>query len=299
MSTREQRARERDGASLRQRIRASWSELSRSERAIAQYILDTHPQVAFETVHSLGAASGTSARSVMRLVQKLGYPGYPELQSELQREIEERLSSPVARFRTSVGNGDGVPWIERITQNLAELAEEAAAVEAGAPRIARAKGRVFVFGAGKSAGLAMYMWHELALVRPSTVLLSGADLEVIDQVFDVGPQDALIACDFRRYPPLVGRVASLARDAGAYVFVICDTPMAPAAVVADDLLAVRTTSTFLFDSYVAALAGIDLLVGLVAKALPESRLAARLDAFETAAKRGAVFREIDRRPSDV
>lgn len=298
MSTRERGARSREDESLRRRIRASWKDLSRSERAIAQYILDTHPQVAFETLHSLGAASCTSARSVMRLVQKLGYPGYPELQSELHREIEAQLSSPVARFRTSAGDGDGVPWIKRITQNLAALAEEAASVETGAPRIARAQGRVFVLGAGKSTGLASYMWHELALVRPSTVLLSGADLEVIDQVFDIGPQDALIACDFRRYPPLVGRVAALARDAGAYVFVICDTPMAPAAVFADEVLAVRTASTFLFDSYVSALAGIDLLVGLVAKALPEARLAARLEAFEAVAERGAVFGGMDRRPSD-
>jgi DNA-binding MurR/RpiR family transcriptional regulator len=283
--------------SLRDRIRSSWPELSRSERAIAQHLLDTHPQVAFETVHSLGNSTHTSARSVMRLVQKLGYPGYPELQAELQREIEARLSSPVDRFRTAAA-GDGVPWIDQITQNLAALAEEADSLEQAAARLARAKGRVFVFGAGKPAAIAIYLWHELALVRPRTVLLSGSDLEVVDQIFDIGPRDAVVICDFRRYPRLGRRIATLARAADAYVFVICDMPMAPAADFADDVLAVRTASTFLFDSYVAALAAVDLLTGLVARALPGPQLAARLEAFEAAAERGGVFSELSRGGGD-
>lgn len=280
---------------VRDRIKAKWGELSRSERAIAQHVLDTYPQAAFDTVHSLGEATSTSARSVMRFVQKLGYPGFPELQAELQADIEARLSSPAARLRSSAGieSADGV--LEVLVANLAALEGMADEIDAVAGRLAKSRGRIWCFGAGKASAAASYLWHELALVRPGCHLLAGSDFEVLDPLLDAGPEDVVIVFDLRRYPRLGERVARLSREAGAHVLAITDGAMAPGAAAADEALVVRTGSQQLFDSYVAVFALLDLLVGRIVAVLGEAKVSRRLDVFEGVAAAVGVFADGSRR----
>lgn len=277
---------------LRHRIKQEWEQLSKSERSIAAHLMESYPQAAFETVQSLGDITGTSGRSVVRLVQKLGYSGFPDLQHELQGDIELRLSSPAARLRVQESSGDGGPaWLEKTVQNIAGIEEATDAVTAAAGVLAKAKGRVLLHGSGKSAAIALYLWHELVLVRPSVVLLSGSKFEVVDAAFDVGSDDVAVVFDMRRYPPLAAQLAAATREAGGTVVVVSDSPFSPASHLSDHVLAVKTGSTFVFDSYASAFALVDLLVSQVIRALPAGRVAARLNAFEGAAARTALFGE--------
>src|ERR671921_456512 len=77
-------------------LRARFDEFSRSQKDVAQYIVDHLDEVAFQTAEELARRASTSSSTVVRLSQALGFEGFPELQ---QAAIEE--------YRHKVANGSG------------------------------------------------------------------------------------------------------------------------------------------------------------------------------------------------
>lgn len=276
-------------AHLRQRITAQWSALSRSERIVAEYLIKTYPDVAFETVQSLGAATGTSGRTALRLVQKLGYAGFPALQSAIQGDIVVRLGSPATRLRTRSEGADPSRIDAQAVRNIESVSDHFRALELLAQRMSASRGRVFIHGAGKALALATYLWHGLSLLKRGSTLMRGSELEVLQAALDIGPQDFVIVCEFRRYPRTGGRVAQAARRVGGKVVAISDSDVAPAAVLAEQVFAVPTLSDSIFDSYVAAFLLTEVFLGYMAKELPKEELERRLEDFDRLAAETHVF----------
>src|ERR687886_2905395 len=78
-------------------IQARFDEFSRSQKDVAQYIVDHLDEVAFATAEELARRANTSSSTVVRFSQALGFEGFPELQQAAREEYRRR--APVA------GNG--------------------------------------------------------------------------------------------------------------------------------------------------------------------------------------------------
>src|SRR5947209_14411063 len=68
-------------------IRARFDECSRSQKDVAQYIVDHLDEAAFQTAEELARRANTSSSTVVRFSQALGFEGFPrseEHTSELQ-----------------------------------------------------------------------------------------------------------------------------------------------------------------------------------------------------------------------
>ena len=66
--------------SLSAYIQARFDEFSRSQKDVAQYIVDHLDEVAFQTAEELARRANTSSSTVVRFSQALGFEGFPELQ---------------------------------------------------------------------------------------------------------------------------------------------------------------------------------------------------------------------------
>ena len=272
--------------------------MSPSERLVARHLLDTYPRAVFETVQEVAAGAGTSSRSVVRLVSKLHYAGYPDLQAELRSDVERRLSSPMSRLKMipedgRSGGGRSLEldqMLEHVAANLGALAMlDAAAIEAAASLIVEGSGRVVVFGGGKALALAKYMWFELILLRDRCVMLSGQELEVVDQCMDLTASDVVILFEFRRYPRLGAPVCAMALQAGAHLIVISDSDMSPSALKTPHAFVVQTLAPSVVDSYTAGFAFVDLLAHACELKLSKQKLRARLAAYENASDAAGAF----------
>ena len=69
-----------------------FSEMSKSQKMIASYILDHYEEAVFMTAAKLGEALHISESTVVRFALMLGYDGYPEFQKALESWVKERLS---------------------------------------------------------------------------------------------------------------------------------------------------------------------------------------------------------------
>src|SRR5205807_10221884 len=79
-------------------IRARFDEFSRSQKDVAQYIVDHLDEAAFQTAEALARRANTSSSTVVRFSQALGFEGFPELQQAAREEY---------RRRTTPANGNG------------------------------------------------------------------------------------------------------------------------------------------------------------------------------------------------
>ncbi len=93
--------------SLSKYIQARFDECSRSQKDVAQYIVDHLDEAAFQTAEELARRANTSSSTVVRFSQALGFEGFPELQAaarEEYRRVHARAAEP-AGARAPSSNG--------------------------------------------------------------------------------------------------------------------------------------------------------------------------------------------------
>src|SRR3954452_12302952 len=71
-------------------IRARFDDFSRSQKDVAQYIVDHLDEAAFQTAEELARRANPSSSTVVRFSQALGFEGFPELQSAAREEYRRR-----------------------------------------------------------------------------------------------------------------------------------------------------------------------------------------------------------------
>src|SRR5215472_18726264 len=87
------------GAHIGEVVRQHQADLSPAERKLARVLLASYPIAGLESVARFAERAGVSPPTVTRFITKLGFRGYPEFQETLRREVQSRLSSPLARYR--------------------------------------------------------------------------------------------------------------------------------------------------------------------------------------------------------
>ena len=88
--------------SLSKYIQARFDECSRSQKDVAQYIVDHLDEAAFQTAEELARRANTSSSTVVRFSQALGFEGFPELQAaarEEYRRVQRQGGRRTARRR--------------------------------------------------------------------------------------------------------------------------------------------------------------------------------------------------------
>ena len=76
-----------------ERIRSAFPGLPRAERLVADAILTAHPSAGLVTVASLADRAEVSGPTVIRLVTRLGFQGFPEFQEALIENLNSSSSS--------------------------------------------------------------------------------------------------------------------------------------------------------------------------------------------------------------
>ena len=74
-------------------ISARFDEFSRSQKDVAQYVVDHLDEVAFHTAEELARRANTRSSTVVRFSQALGFEGFPELQEAAREEYRHHHRS--------------------------------------------------------------------------------------------------------------------------------------------------------------------------------------------------------------
>ena len=73
-----------------ERLQRSFDELTRAERQLANSILENYPVSGLGSITTVASNAAVSTPTVVRMVRKLGFAGFPQFQAELRRELEAK-----------------------------------------------------------------------------------------------------------------------------------------------------------------------------------------------------------------
>src|SRR5258708_3389300 len=157
-------------------IRARFDEFSRSQKDVAQYIVDHLDEAAFQTAEELARRANTSSSTVVRFSQALGFEGFPELQQAARDEYRRRPAGGTEALAAA-------PLFSLDhTEFEAALAADHVSVEDTAHKLSRtdvelaidaivSAEKVLIAGTDQMASFASYLRHLLILLhlRPQIV----------------------------------------------------------------------------------------------------------------------------------
>ena len=96
-------------------IKKIYDSLTRAERQLAGVILENYPMSGMGSITRLAEKASVSTPTVARMVQKLGYSGFPEFQDALRQEVEARFSNPIAKHESWAQSAPEAHILNRFT----------------------------------------------------------------------------------------------------------------------------------------------------------------------------------------
>ncbi len=282
-------------APLEERIVAALSGLSRKQKEIARFVLDNQEIVAFSSASELGGRTDSSAATVVRFCQALGYKGYIDLQSAVRdqvsrqwpavRRFQERLDNPlpkedlVARaFSTDIHN------IERTAERTADDRLQAAAGE-----IRRAR-QILVVGGGLTSTVVGFFAHALQVIGLPVQCVAGGGEPLALALAFLRPEDVVIGVGFWRNLRDVVQAIEQAQEIGATTIGITDSRLSPLARLPDHHFLVATSGVAHNLSPVATLSLLNTLVATLSFDMPE-RVVESLHMVDEAYRRSGLLAE--------
>lgn len=267
------------------RVAAVSSELTRTERRIAEAVLAEPTLLAFGTVSDLAGRVGTSRPSVVRFAVKLGFDGYSDLQEHVRSDLSRRLSRPSERIRSD--DEFASPARARVDDGISSVFDALQRGRIGelAAAIATADNVWIVSGETSLAG-AHALHSGLSMVRPGVHSLR--DHFLVTDLNDAGSGDVAIVFDFFRYRRQVLKAARVFAQSRASLIAVTDSPLSPLAELADTWCRIEIPAVGPFDSSVPVVLFAELLVAQVANELKDDATR-RIDRIEVLWKETEVF----------
>ena len=247
-------------------IAAVSSDLTPTQRRIADAALAEPTLLAFGTVSDLADRVGTSRPSIVRFATKLGFEGYADLQQHIRSDLSRRLSRPSERIRSGGGHGASARTV--INEAIASVfdAVEGDRIAALVTPIVQAR-KVWVLSGETSQAGAHAMQSGLSMVRPGVHWLEEHSFGT--ELSDAAPGDTAVVIDFPRYRKQVTLAAGVLADAGVTVVAITDSPLSPLVKLADTWSQIKVPAVGPFDSSVPIVAMCELVVAQVALELQD------------------------------
>jgi DNA-binding MurR/RpiR family transcriptional regulator len=271
-------------------LRAGRGDLTPSEMRVAQALLADYPAAGLQTVAALAAAAGVSAPTVVRLVAKLGFPGFATLQNRLRAELSARSVGPVELYPDPEPGAAPSPLLRRcqrtighaVTQSLREL--DPVELDRAVALLADHDREVVLTGGRVSSTHADYLARYLALLRPDVRYLQPDRAARDAALLDIGRRSTVVVFDYRRYDDEVVEFGREAARRGGKVVLFTDHYLSPLASSATVLLTTVVDGPRPFLTLAPALAVVESIVlGVVESSGP--RLRRRLETFDRLAAR--------------
>src|ERR1041385_2904649 len=215
-------------------ISARFEEFSRSQKDVAQYVVDHLDEVAFHTAEELARRANTSSSTVVRFSQALGFEGFPELQEAAREEYRHH-------HRTAKTPDTATPLLS-LDQSLFEqaVAADHVNVEDPARRVSRsevdgaieaiaAAERILIAGTDQMAFFASYLRHLLMLLDIRAEIAASPSQEALSRLGRIDDGTLVIGLSAGRPHPLVVRAMKIARHRHARTLAVVDATLSEVA----------------------------------------------------------------------
>lgn len=200
--------------------------LTETERRIVDALVDERHETVFLSGPQLAERLSVHEAAATRLAQKLGYKGYPQLRSSLQKEMMDSQDAAMRMRRSVKMAGEKGYLADLIASEISALEHLVQAISQeelnkAADLIFAAK-RVLLFGQGHASSVLSFLQRRLDRFGMTTVALSGRGRDIAERIVSLGADDIVIGMAFRNQPEGYGPLIAHAQTVGAKTILISD-----------------------------------------------------------------------------
>jgi DNA-binding MurR/RpiR family transcriptional regulator len=225
-------------------ISARFEEFSRSQKDVAQYVVDHLDEVAFHTAEELARRANTSSSTVVRFSQALGFEGFPELQEAARDEYRHHHRSTAGVGGPDISaplfSLDQSPFEQAIAADHVNVEDTArrvsrSEVDAAIEAIASAE-KILIAGTDQMAFFASYLRHLLMLLDVRAEIAASPSQEALSRLGRIDEHTLVIGLSAGRPHPLVLRAMKIARHRRAATLAIVDATLSDVAKLSERTL---------------------------------------------------------------
>lgn len=257
------------GVTVLDRLRAGYGDYTVAERMIAGWLIDNLDRVPFETAASIGARVGVSAMTVGRFLKAQGWIRLAALKDELRDQRDApwllaRPRSPDARLQAELA---AIADVYALAQTDGWAA--VVALLAGART-------VHVAGFQTERGLAAAFADHLSHVRERVSSHETGAGQFLALLAGIGPEDALLLVDIRRYSRHFRMLGERVVAAGVPLIVVTDPYCPWARDLTPHILSAEVSLGHFWDMNTALASLLNLLVDDVVRRIGADKVHERL-----------------------
>lgn len=280
-----------------ERLREHSDSLTPLERQLSDVILQNYPVSGLGSITTLAETARVSTPTVARLIQKLGFEGYPEFQRALRRELDEAISSPLTKRERWVNDAPDEHILNRFTKavidNISQSLDEVDPLmfDKASDLVADTNRRIFVVGGRITRTLADYFFLHLQVIRDQVTHVASNSNAWPHYLLEVNDGDVIVIFDIRRYENSTLRLAEMATERHARIILFTDQWTSPVAQHAEITFRNRISAPSAWDSNVSMMLLVETLIAQVQEQDWDATRS-RMEALEDMFDRTRFFRKL-------
>lgn len=247
------------------RVREVYPTLTKSQKLIADSILENWENIAFVSPKELGARLGVSETTVIRFARSIGYESFTDLRQHSQDLIKERLT-PAEKMSATVRKiKSGETSLERLlTAEVENLKEGISRVSSDefyrAVDLIEGAKRVFVTGQGVSESLCKFLEFRFRRMQIDTRVVTGGGKGFYETLLLMNDRDVLFGIGFFRCSQDILRAFDYARARAIPTIALTHSTVSELALRSDVTLVANRGPVSLLNSLVVPMAILNALV---------------------------------------
>lgn len=252
--------------------------LTKTDKVIADYIVEHQDTVGLTTVANMARDIGVSDTSIIRLLRNIGYEGFADFKRDMAdrmvqayKENRDNLSvgEKYLKNRDALNKNDIITEVvEKTITNIRDTFEttDPELLKTAAECLMKAKHR-YIVGFRGASSCANYMARKMALLIPRVDAFDRAESIALEHIVDITKEDCLLMYSFPRYSEINTTILKKAKENGAKTILITDKITSPLAVDADYVLTAAVQGAGITVSYVVPLCISEALLLYISKNL--------------------------------
>ncbi len=277
-------------------LQSKFDHLTRAERQLSHSFMENYPVSGLGSITAVAKSAGVSTPTVARLVQKLGFKGFPSFQAALRKEVEATISDPIAKHDTWVDQApdehivnkfaDAV--LENVRHSLGQL--DIDTFENACKLLADTDKSLFIVGGRITRSLADYFFLHMQVLRKDVTHIQAISNAWPHYLLDIKKDDVLVVFDVRRYETSTQKLAEMAAEAGAKIILFTDQWLSPISKLADHTFSLKIVVPSAWDSSVMTILLMETIIADVQqRTWPETRV--RMEELEVMFDKTRFFRK--------
>ncbi len=180
--------------------------LTKTEKIIADYILDNINTICFSPVKDVALGCGASDTSIIRFLRDLGYEGYSDFKKSLNERLLEQYNanlSPMQKFNQSKARISTESVVREVFYNSISHLSEALnnmndkLLQDIADCLIKSQ-RKYIAAFRGSSCCADYFWRKAIFFLPGLVLCDKAESETLEKMVEINQDACLLLFSFPR-----------------------------------------------------------------------------------------------------